>query len=293
VAFSPDGKTLASAGWDNTVKLWDAATCRKLHTLEGHTDNVYSVAFSPDGMWLASGSEDHTVRVWDWRKATAVACLKGHWAGITKVAFSKDSKTLATAAGGYLPGTADPCGEIKLWAVGSWKERTTFKGRITGSMSLSPDGKTLVWGEHHILIVNDLRSGKKLSIDAAIPLYCLCQTVFSRDSLTLAVGSNVGELRLYEVATGKLRTNFQGQSFPIGPLAFTLTGETLVLGGGDIEDPGELRLVNVASGKQRIIPTGDKEKISALAFSPDGRTLASASRDGAIKLWNVCTLLQR
>ena len=65
MAFSPDGKRLASASWDQTVKVWDAVTGQKMLTLKGHTNRVYSVAFSPDGHRLASASGDETVKVWD------------------------------------------------------------------------------------------------------------------------------------------------------------------------------------------------------------------------------------
>ena len=65
VAFSPDGKTLASGSHDKTVKLWDVTTGKERATLEGHTDAVWSVAFSPDGKTLASGSDDKTVKLWD------------------------------------------------------------------------------------------------------------------------------------------------------------------------------------------------------------------------------------
>src|SRR4051812_18099697 len=65
VAFSPDGKVLATGSFDNTVKLWDFATGKELHTLKGHTNQVYCVAFSPDGNLLASASQDKTVRLWN------------------------------------------------------------------------------------------------------------------------------------------------------------------------------------------------------------------------------------
>ncbi len=65
VAFSPDGKTLASGRWDNTIKLWNVSTGEQLSTLKGHSNEVYSIAFSPDGKVLASGSLDGTIKLWD------------------------------------------------------------------------------------------------------------------------------------------------------------------------------------------------------------------------------------
>ena len=90
VAFSPDGKILASGSGDNTVKLWDVATSTNIATLEGHTDEVYSVAFSPDGKMLASASRDRTVKLWDVATSTNIATLEGHISTVTSVVFSPD-----------------------------------------------------------------------------------------------------------------------------------------------------------------------------------------------------------
>src|SRR5262249_62317367 len=93
VAFSPDGKILATAAFDNTIKLWDAATLKEMRTLSGHTGPVYSVVFSPDGAQLASSSHDQTIRLWNVADGMMVKDMKGHGGIVDSIAFSPDGKT--------------------------------------------------------------------------------------------------------------------------------------------------------------------------------------------------------
>ncbi len=106
VAFAPDGKILASGSWDHTVKLWDMATGREIHTLSGHTSWVNSVAFAPDGKTLASGSLDYTAKLWDVATGKEIGTLSGHTASVFSVAFAPDGKTLASGSWDHT---------VKLW----------------------------------------------------------------------------------------------------------------------------------------------------------------------------------
>jgi WD40 repeat protein len=152
VAFSPDGKTLATGGENQPVKLWEVATGKEQATLDGHTARmVNSVVFSPDGKTLASASGDPLtpgeIKLWDAASGQERATLKGHAHFVTCVAFSPDGKTLASS--GSYKRWYDPLwhfrGEIKLWDAARGHERASLKGHTeqVWCVAFSPDGKTL------------------------------------------------------------------------------------------------------------------------------------------------------
>lgn len=136
VAFSPDGRMLASGGLNNSIKLWDMNTGKVLHTFKKHTNRINSIAFSPDGSILASGSEDHTVKLWDLKTGKGLSTLEGHGNSISSLAFCPYGRTLAS-------GSSDKT--IKLWELSTYDELDTLHGHdcLVKSLSFSPDGKKL------------------------------------------------------------------------------------------------------------------------------------------------------
>lgn len=136
VVFSPDGRTLATAGVNNTIKLWEVSTGKEIHTFKRHRDYVTSIAFSPDGQMLASGSEDQTIKLWDIKTGKEICTLQGHKHSIGSVAFHPSGHALASAS-------ADKT--IKLWEISTHCELFTLQGHecMVNSIVFSSDGLTL------------------------------------------------------------------------------------------------------------------------------------------------------
>jgi hypothetical protein len=205
VAFSPDGKRLASASAE--VKVWDATSGHELLTLHGLTNGFSRVVYSPDGKRLAAGSGNQIV-MWDALTGEEIRRLEGHTNGVNQVAFSPDGKRLASVAGWF----AGEPGEVKLWDTTTGQEVGAFKGHTEGAyaVAFSPDGKWVASGSYQTVTLWDTTTGQEvltLKVDTA----SVNALAFSPDGKRLASASSDETLKVWDALTGQETLTLKGE----------------------------------------------------------------------------------
>jgi len=291
VAFSPDGKFIASGSNDNTIRIWDIKKKQSIKILKGHADSVVSIDFSPNGKFIASGSEDHSVIIWDVRTGNKLQTLvnndKEHSTPINKVAFSPNGKILATSCNkgmfySWYRG-------VTLWDV---KKGTIIKhlGKhysTISDMEFSPDGKYIVCG-HYSNYTNDLKL-IDIYTDNVVTYFdteeyrSARSVAFSPDAKTVAFGYTYhGNIRLCSSKTGKTIKILKGHRDDIYSIDYSPNGKFLV----SVSEDNSIKIWNVRSGKAVKTFKEGRNHIESAVFSPDGMYLASADL-ASVKLYSI------
>ncbi len=284
LAFSGDGKLLASASADKTVILWEMPAGREGKRFQT-AEVPRCVALSPDGKSVASGNADGVIQRWDTATGKELRRITAHRLGTYGLAFAPDGKTLASVGQQLEP--------IELWDVATGKELHRLERRGEGmvwSLAFSPDGKRLAFGGDTVEVW-DVVTGRDARGEAATrrpfagqdgAVWC---AACSPDGKAVAVAGSDPVIRIWDAARARELCRCAGHALPVLALAFRPDGKTLV----SVSRDRTVRTWDAVTGAERARFTPNQEWIDHVAFSPGGKVLATTEGTPLIRLWDVAS----
>ncbi len=275
LAWSPDGKRIASGSDDYKVQVWDAADGSHVYTYSGHSNLVEAVAWSPDGKRIASGGFDSTVQVWDAVDGGHAFTYHGHSGYVVTVAWSPDGKRIAS-------GSYD--NTVQVWDAVNGGHVYTYRGHnnTVSTVAWSPDGKRIASGSwDNTVQVWDAADGSHAVIYRG-HLNRVNAVAWSPDGKRIASGSSDATVQVWDAANGDHVVTYRGHLGPVLTLAWSPDGKHIASGGTD-----NVQIWNAADSSHLYTYPGHSNEVRAVAWSPDGRRIASGSDDMTVQVWGA------
>ena len=270
VSYSKDGKSIASASSDNTIKIWQR-NGKLLHTLKGHRDSVIDVAFSPQENILASAAEDNTVKLWN-ANGKLKNTLKGHSGSVYRIVFSPSGNLIASASEDKTVRLWNRQGDLVNVLFGHEKEVL--------AVAFSPDGATIATGDRSGTLRLWNRAGKVLQTIFAhsLPIRGID---FSPDGRQIVTGSDDETAKIWQL-DGKAIEVLSGYDAPVTDVKFSPDGKIIATSSWD----KTIKLWH-PNGTLYADLSGHQGRVWRLAWSPNSETIATASWDKTVKLWQI------
>jgi len=291
LAFSPDGKVLASSGRNGEVCLWDPSGSR-IRMLDAHSRSSRrssgALAFSPDGLLLASGGSDQTVRLHDPATGRELRVLEGLGGTVTAVVFTPDSKRVIAVGGSIKP---DDPGAIRIWDTASGDlvaQRAAHTGRILCATLVPGSNQLITGGADGLVMVHDAETGAEVARLAGHEGAVVAVAVAADGKWIAGAGGDLrrmdqpGAIRLWQWPSGRLRHVLRGHEGPVLSLAFRPVGRRLASTGSD----ATVRLWDPETGREVLALRGLDDRGNAIVFDPEGGLAAAADDRGFIRVWD-------
>jgi RNA polymerase sigma factor (sigma-70 family) len=278
VAFSPDGKRVASGGADQVARLWDAATGKEVESFQGPADRITSLAFSPDGRFLVAGSADQTTLMWDVATGRLARSFKVNCGTVASVAFSPDGTRLLVAGATSIELLDVSSGKL-IWRVFSSDYKHT-------PAVLSPDAKLILFASRdrslHLVDGTTGTEVRRLQGHNGD----IRAVAFSPDGRLVASGSADKTINLWEAATGKLVHTLKGHAGAVAAIVFAPDGRALISAGAD----RKILVWDVTRGTLAATVEAHADGVTSVAVAPDGKTAVTGSTDKTVRLWSLAAL---
>lgn len=282
VAFSPDGKLIASGGRDKTVRLWDAASFHAVGDPMRHDDQVTSLAFTPDGRRIISTGSDKTIRQWDVQthRPAAAPILAAHDRDVWSLAVDRTGRVIATAG---LDGT------VRLWDLATGQRLgTAARERSTWilAIALSPDGKRLAAaGADGVVELFDMETLKPVGSPLQAHKDQISSITFSPDGSLMATAGIDRSVRLWRLDAQDPIAILEGHLAAVNAATFSPDGSHVISGSSD----GTLRSWQVSPSPTAMALDAGGGGAMAVAFSTDNTVVVSGNVDGTVQRWDPTT----